>query len=223
MTSLKAWSPEDRVITGAVVAILAGTGLAGLLSTPTLFGVTALAAFGLQIGGMIVTRSERLRWLLVYGGVAGILELWPEWLQVQHLHTVVYTDYFGFRLLASPSYMPIGWCVFVVQFGYVALRLREAWPPWVVVTVAMLGAVVLALWLEGSAASARTWRFTAPTMALPSMPLFVLLTYVGSTFAITTLALTHYRPRFWGGAVLAGFFASAGITFWSVFWFALLG
>ncbi len=42
-------------------------------------------------------------------------------------------------------------------------------------------------------------------------------------FTVAVLALTYYRPRFWGGAVLAGVIASAGFAFWGIFWFSLLG
>lgn len=221
-TLLKAMNREDHVITGSMIATLGGTGLAATFTVSELFGATACAVFALMAAGTLVTRSDRLPWLLVCGGVVGVLQLLGDWLHVTYFHTVVYTDHFGFRLLASPSYMPIAWCAIVVQIGYLALRLREAWPPWVIVSTITTGAVLLALWIEECATSAQAWRTTG-SLVIYRTPLFIVLSYAGSMFAVATLALTYYRPRFWGGAVLAGFFASAGITFWSVFWFALLG
>jgi hypothetical protein len=55
--------------------------------------------------------------LLVFGLVAGVLELWADRVHVVYFHSVLYTDYFGLKLLASPSYMPIAWWLTVVQFG----------------------------------------------------------------------------------------------------------
>jgi hypothetical protein len=57
-----------------------------------------------------------------------VLELWAGWVHVEHLVSLVYTDYFGFRLLSSPSYMPVGWWLTVVRFGY--LRLAGRWRAW---------------------------------------------------------------------------------------------
>ena len=62
----------------------------------------------------------------MFGLVAGVLELWADWVHVVYFHSLVYTDYFGFHLLASPSYMPIAWWLTVVQFGYLALRLADS-------------------------------------------------------------------------------------------------
>ncbi len=220
---MKALNTEDRLVLGSLIGTLAGTGLAAFLTAPELFGVTALVLFGYLLAGMIATHSERLAWLLVYGLVAGVLELWVDWLHVVHLRTLVYTHSFGFSLLASPSYMPLGWCVVVAQFGYLALRLRDAWPPWTVVSVITLVGMLLPPWYEEFAASAAAWHYTTESLKLSQTPTFVILGYGGCMFTVAVLALTYYRPRFWGGAILAGLFASAGFAFWGLFWFSLLG
>jgi hypothetical protein len=54
------------------------------------------------------------------------MKLWANWVHVVYFHSILYTDYFGFQLLASPSYMPIAWWLTVVQFGYLALRLADS-------------------------------------------------------------------------------------------------
>jgi hypothetical protein len=45
--------------------------------------------------------------------------------------------------------MPVGWWVTVIQFGYLALRLRERWPAWGVVAALSGLGVLLPPWLFG--------------------------------------------------------------------------
>ena len=99
-----------------VVGIILGA----VFTNPRYIGYTALVVITLLVGGGCILRSSRLTWLLLYGLISGILELWSDWIHVTRIGALVYTDYFGFRLLASPLYMPIGWWLTVVQFGYLA-------------------------------------------------------------------------------------------------------
>ena len=43
------------------------------------FGIDALIVIGLLIVGWYVTRNPRLAWLLPFGLVVGLLELWADW------------------------------------------------------------------------------------------------------------------------------------------------
>ena len=113
---------EDYWVIGSIALTLSGIILGVRLAEPRAFGITALIVIGLLFISWSATHSPRLSWLLVFGLVAGVLELWADWMHVVYFHSVVYTDYFGFKLLASPSYMPIAWWLTVVQFGYLALR-----------------------------------------------------------------------------------------------------
>ena len=133
MKILSTITAEDRWIIASLVLTLGGTILGALLAEPRAFGITALTVIGLLFIVWAVTRSPRLSWLLVFGLVAGVLELWADWVHVVYFHSLVYTDYFGFKLLTSPSYMPIAWWLTVVQFGYLGLRLADRWPAWAAV------------------------------------------------------------------------------------------
>ena len=88
---------------------LTGVGIGALLANPKAFGVTTLIVISILIVGWYRTQSSRLAWLLIFGLVAGVVELLADLIHVKYLGSLVYTDYFGFRLLASPSYMPVGW------------------------------------------------------------------------------------------------------------------
>ena len=109
MKMIKALNKEDLYIIISIILTLSGVLLGALLREPTTIGFTAMAVIIFLIIAWRITQSARLAWLLIFGLVAGVFELWADWVHVTYLGSLVYTDYFGFQLLASPSYMPIGW------------------------------------------------------------------------------------------------------------------
>ena len=223
MNWLKALTGEDRLVLGSMALTLAGIVLGALLAAPQAFGVTALAVFALLVIGTRLTRSPRLAWLLIFGLVAGILELWADWVHVVYIGTLVYTDVFGFRLLASPSYMPIAWCLTATQFGYLALRLRERWPAWGAVGLLVALGIGIPPWYEELAAPAHAWYYRPHGPMLSHTPLWIIGTYAACMFFIATGTLVFYEKRAYGQALLAGAFVGAGLLLSSVFWFSLLG
>jgi hypothetical protein len=66
---------EDRWVIGSIALTLSGIILGALLAEPRAFGITALIVIGLLFIAWSVTHSPRLSWLLVFGLVAGVLEL----------------------------------------------------------------------------------------------------------------------------------------------------
>ena len=223
MKLLSTITTEDRWVVGSIILSLSGIVLGALLAEPRAFGITALTVIGLLVIARSVTRSPRLSWLLVFGLVVGVLELWADWVHVVYFHSLVYTDYFGFKLLASPSYMPIGWWLTVVQFGYFGLRLSDHWPAWAAVGAPTVLGMTLPPWYEELAAPARAWFYPPHGLMLSHTPLWIIFTYGGCMFAIASSAVLLYRPQAWGRAVIAGLFTGAGIMFSGVIWFALLG
>jgi hypothetical protein len=205
-----------------MVLTLGGLVLAAVFGTPSLFGITALLVLALLLAGSLITGSSRLVWLLPFGFVAGILELWADWVHVTYLHSLTYSDYFGFRLLASPSYMPLGWWITVVQFGYLALRLRDVWSAPRVVLLLVLSGICLPPSYEELAARAHAWHYARYGPFLGHTPFWIIGTYACCVFVIATLALLLYRPGEWGRAFLAGMYAGAGITFSSIICFSLV-
>jgi hypothetical protein len=223
MKLLRSLNSEDRLIIGSLVLTLGGIVVGAMLAEPRLYGITALAVIGMLIVGWYVTRGPRLAWLLLFGLVAGVLELWSDWVHVVHFGSLIYTDYFGCQLLASPSYMPIGWWLTCVQFGYLALRLSDRWPQWVAVGLITVLGMSLPPWYEEFAAPARAWYYTTSDLMLSNTPVWIVLTYGGCMFGIATMVLLCYCPRSWGRAVVGGIFAAAGFMLSAVFWFTLLG
>jgi hypothetical protein len=220
---LRALDRVDRLVIVSMIVTVGGILLGAALAEPRLYGFTAIIVISMLIAGWRVTRGPRLAWLLLFGLVAGVLELWSDWVHTDYFGSLVYTDYFGFKLLGSPSYMPVGWWLTSVQFGYLALRLADRWPRWKAVVLITLLGMALPPWYEEFAAPAKAWHYTTSGPTLSNTPLWIVFTYGGCMFSIATLALEFYRRRDWGRAVLAGLFTGAGFMFSGVFWFALLG
>lgn len=214
---------EDRWILASLLAALAGTGAGAVLRRPDAFGITALAVLALLVLAWRVTGSRRLGWLLVFGLVVGGLELVADWIHVARLGSLTYTDHFGFRVLASPSYMPAGWWLTSVQFGYIALRLEERWNRRIALcAVAVLG-MCLPPWYEEFAAAAKAWHYAPGGPRLSETPLWVIVAYGGSILGIGAAASARYRPESRRRAVEAGVLAAGGILVAGVVAYLVLG
>lgn len=214
---------EDKLILISLLVTFGGIILGAILREPRLYGITAIIVILTIIAGTYLTRSPRLSWLLLFGVTAGVLELWADWIHVASLKSLVYTDYFGFKLLESPSYMPIGWWLTCVQFGYIALRLREKWPDRTVVGIISIMGMFLPPWYEEFAKPARAWYYTTSHLLISNTPLWIILTYGGCMFGIAMMSLLCYSPNRWGRAIVAGVFTAASFMFSAVFCYTLLG
>lgn len=214
---------EDRLVGLSMIMTLSGIILGAIFSNPKFIGITALLVMVVLLIGWFRSRSARLAWLLIFGLTAGILELWSDWVHVTQIESLVYTDHFGFALLASPSYMPIGWWLTVVQFGYLALRLNERWPKWVAIGVVTLLGLSIPPWYEEFATSAKAWFYPQSGVMVSNTPLWIILTYGGCMFGIAAMALLNYQPQAWSRAIIGGIFAGANFMLSGVFWYAVLG
>ena len=215
-------SKEDRWIIGSLILSFIGVVSAALLKDPRPIGMSVFVIVPLLILAWHQTRSPRLAWLLIFGAVAGFGELWADWIHVEYFHSLVYLNYFGFKLLASPLYMPFGWWLTVVQFGYFALRLAERWRSSTAMMIITLLGMLLPPWYEQFAAPARAWYYTPHGMMLSHCPLWIIFTYGGCMFSIASATILLYQAQSWFRAIIGGFFVSASFMFWGAFWFAII-
>jgi hypothetical protein len=218
----RAFTTIDRIVIGSMLLSMGGVIFGAIFHEPRLYGIITLVVISLLIISFFVTRDKRLGWLLVFGLIAGVLELWSDWLHVEKLGNLVYTDYFGFRILASPSYMPVGWWLTCVQFGYLTLRIRERWSALATVALISFLGMSFPTWYEEFAAPAKAWYYTTSRYMLSHTPLWIIFTYGGCMFGIATASLLCYRPGGWKRAIAGGFFAGAGFMLSAVFFSMLL-
>ena len=223
MTDRLQLSPADRLVAISLAAALGGVAVAAAAERPALIGVTAILVLSLLLAGAWATRSLRLAWLHVMGAVGGVLELGVDWLHVEHLGTLVYTHYLGLRLLASPWYMPLGWWLTIVQFGWLGLRLAERLPRGAAIGLVALAGALIPPWYEELAAPAKAWHYTTSGPRLSNTPLWVPLAYAGCMASIAAAAIAAWREAMWGRAVLAGVVTAIGLTFSGLAALAALG
>ncbi|HEY7162810.1 MAG TPA: hypothetical protein VH815_16230, partial [Acidobacteriota bacterium] len=145
---------EDRWIIVSLILSFSGVVSAALLKNPSPIGISVFIIIGLLFVVYLHTRSERLAWLLIFGVVAGFGELFADWIHVEYFHSLVYLNYFGFKLLASPLYMPFGWWLSVVQFGYLTMRIAERWRNSAAIAIMTVLGMLLPPWYEQFAAPA---------------------------------------------------------------------
>jgi hypothetical protein len=204
---------EDRWIIASLILSFVGVVSAALLKDPGPIGISVFVILALLIFACYRTRSPRLAWLLVFGAVAGFGELWADWIHV---------EYFGFKLLASPLYMPFGWWLTIVQFGYFTLRIAERWRSSTAIMLITLLGMALPPWYEQFAAPARAWYYTPHGMMLSHTPLWIIFTYCGCAFSIASAAIFLYQPQSWSRAIIGGLFVCASFMFWGTICFALI-
>jgi hypothetical protein len=100
---------EDRWVIVSVALTLSGIILGARL---------ALIVVGLLFVAFSVTHSPRLSWLLLFGLVAGVMELWADWVHV----FIFIRSCIPITSASSFSPHPLTWWLTVVQFGYVLGR-----------------------------------------------------------------------------------------------------
>ena len=223
MSFMSNLNTEDRVVAGTLILTMLGIMLGAFFAWPQAMGVTCVVVMALLLVALFITKSERFAWLAVFGLVGGVLELWSDWLHVELFKSLVYTDFFGFKLLASPSYMPLGWWLTIWQFGYLALRFSEKWGAWKAALVVALLGMSVPPWYEEFAAPAKAWHYTTKGLQMSNTPIWIILTYGGCMFGIAMMAMEFYRPRAYGRAIAAGFFTAASFTLSAAFFISLLG
>lgn len=213
---------EDQWIIASLILSFIGVVSAALLKDPRPIGISVFIIVPLLIAACYQTGSPRLAWLLIFGAVAGFGELWADWIHVEYFHSLVYLNYFGFKLLASPLYMPFGWWLTVVQFGYFAMRIAEIWRSGTAILIITIAGILLPPWYEQLAAPARAWYYTPHGMMLSYTPLWIIFTYGGCMFSIASAALLLYQAQSWTRAIIGGFFVSTSFMFWGAFWFDII-
>ncbi len=117
MKFLRSMTAEDKLVIVSMLITFGGIILGAILKEPRSYGFTAILVIVILIIGTYATKSPRLSWLLVFGFTAGILELWADWIHVASLHSLVYTDYFGFKLLE----------IAILYADWMVVDLRAVW------------------------------------------------------------------------------------------------
>lgn len=154
--------------------------------------------------------------LLLFGLVAGIVELATDAAGQQVAHSLVYPADEP-MLWQSPIYMPLSWMVVLALLGYIGWRLAGLLPLWLAVALGGLVGVLVIPFYEESAWYAGWWRYTT-LPRLGHTPLYVFL-FEGAIVAALPLllrGLERLAPR-WvvlRGLLLGGWMPLAAFIAW---------
>lgn len=120
--------------------------------------------------------KRRDAWLfgwIVFGLVAGVVELGADWWLVHDTKTLVYAADEP-MILASPVYMPGAWAEVLMQLGILGYFLRSKFPMWVAILATSLIAGVNIPLYESFAKGADWWIYENTPMILDA-PWYIIL------------------------------------------------
>jgi hypothetical protein len=193
----------DAAMLGGV-ALLAGLNVASALIRA---GWVTAALTDVVASGYLLGVAARSAWrpvvgrLLVFGAVAGVLELATDAAGVGFAHTLAYPGGSPF-VWASPAYMPLSWMVVFTTVGYLGWRLRAAGmrPVTAMVATALWAGVNIPIY-EEMAYHAGWWHY-APAAGWGHTPFYVMLFegLIGASLPVVLGGLEH--RRWWTTAVL---------------------
>jgi hypothetical protein len=118
-------------------------------------------------------RDSFMAHLIVFGLVIGFTELAADAWLVEGTRTLNYSIGGGPMLWRSPIWMPLAWEIVAVQFGYIGLRLIEAWNVVGLLLTGLIGAVNIPFY-EEMARRTNWWTYSNRRM-LSNTPYYIIV------------------------------------------------
>jgi hypothetical protein len=162
----------------------------------------------LLLAFVVWRRDGLLARLMLFGLVAGVVELAADAWLVDSTHTLDYSVGGGPMLWRSPVWMPLAWEVVAVQFGYLGLRLREGFGDLGLAAIGLLGAVNIPYY-EEMARRIHWWRYSGCRM-ISGTPYYIIVGELMIAISFAVL-VRNFRKANAGAAMLAGVAAGASI------------
>ena len=170
--------------------------------------------------GYVLLRGDRvLARLIVFGLVAGVVELAADAWLVDYTRTLDYSVGGSPMLWRSPLWMPFAWEVVAVQFGYLGLRLRERFSVAGLAAIGLLGAINIPYY-EEMARRIHWWEYSGCRM-ISGTPYYIILgeLLIAISFALlvkgfrrATLGKAAVMGVAAGGAIFVSYAIAYGLT-----------
>ncbi|BCU79431.1 hypothetical protein [Luteolibacter sp. LG18] len=199
-----------RVVVATIVLDVVAVALFTLLPwSDWRTGVTLnLVGNAMLLGFIWRTGDKLLPRFMLYGLVAGLVELAADAWLVGVTRTLDYSVGGGPMLWKSPLWMPLAWEVVVVQLGYVGLRLWERFGAKGLLAIGVMGAINIPYY-EEMARHIHWWTYSGCRM-IAHTPWYIILGEFGIAIGLAVLA----KPLRTGNArtaILAGIAGGAAI------------
>jgi hypothetical protein len=162
----------------------------------------------LLLGFAYLHRDGLLMRFIIFGLVAGLVELAADAWLVDYTRSLDYAIGGGPMLWRSPVWMPFAWEIVAVQFGYLGLRLQEHFGKFGLILIGVLGAVNIPYY-EEMARRIHWWQYRGCRM-IGGTPYYII---IGEFLIAVAFALLvkKFRRSDVISAALAGVFAGAAI------------
>ncbi|MEL6558736.1 MAG: hypothetical protein AAFQ94_11165 [Bacteroidota bacterium] len=157
---------------GLLVSWSVGSAL--LESGPASAAIITYFLFALYVGHAIYTKNPLMIRLVIFGAIAGILELPTDDYLVTTIDSLVYPGNEP-MIWSSPLYMPLAWANVLIQLGYYGLLLAR-WKGIAVASIvlAIAGGMYIPLY-EHLAKDAGWWWYNLNTTMIFNAPVYVIL------------------------------------------------
>ncbi|UII19479.1 DUF6989 domain-containing protein [Fulvivirga ligni] len=139
-----------------------------------------LYAYIITVGSFVVyaiyaflKKNDLIKKLMIFGFVAGVLELWADHYSVSVIKTLIYPAHEGI-IVNSPYYMPFSWAIALAQLGYYALLLTDKKGVWVAAAVITISGGFYIPLYEHLAKDANWWYYQDCKM-LFNAPYYIIL------------------------------------------------
>ena len=216
--SFKGFSREAKFIFISIlltlsVAMFSSYTQAGWMSAFLL----ALGMYALIAVFAVLTRDGFLYRLLVFGLVAGVVELLADCWLVNSTGTLVYAGSEP-MIACSPFYMPFAWAVVLIQVGYLGWLIAGHKPLWVSMLASMLIGIGFIPLFEHWANGAGWWIYQDCPM-IGNTPYYIILAE-GLICLTLPLFFKIQSHRNYGLAILFGVFQ--GLWIWLAYYLSYM-
>jgi uncharacterized protein with NAD-binding domain and iron-sulfur cluster len=190
------------ILTSMIVTI-------GFAALDALYDWGPVTAFMLSIGMYstlliyAIRRQDRfLRKLLLFGILAGIVELSADNWLVNGIHSLIYPPGEPF-LWASPAYMPFAWAVVLVQVGYLGYLISKKRTALTTFILTFIIGLLFIPAFEYMAKYADWWQYVSSAKMILETPYYIILGE-GLICAVLPFIYTKAWKLKWWFSILAG-------------------
>ncbi|WP_143519998.1 hypothetical protein [Reichenbachiella sp. 5M10] len=122
----------------------------------------------------LIRKNPLMQRLMIFGTVAGLLELITDHYLVDTIHSLVYPEG-EWMIWSSPAYMPFAWSNVLLQLSFIGVLLMKKYNLlWASVILCIAGGMYIPLY-EHLASEAGWWWYNDNTAMIFNAPIYVIL------------------------------------------------
>ena len=188
------------VITQAIMMVWS-IGSSYLHAGTTSAFIVTIGSFVIYLVYAFITKNSLFIKLLLFGFMAGVLELWADHYSVAIISTLIYPAGEP-MIISSPLYMPLSWAIALTQLGYYSLLLVR-WKNLKVATalMAISGGMYIPMY-ENLAKNAGWWWYQNCSM-LSNAPYYIIICEALLSLTLPFLVYTIAKKD-WKWAIILG-------------------